>query len=410
MPATANTPAEDGSHLHAELVALLDATGPRPSCSPAERALGTRLSQSWSTFADEVRDEAFTCHPVAFLAAVPLASAAVLAGLVLLPWMPAVAAAVALLGASVFALELLWYREVLDPLFPAAEGVNVVGRIQPSGEVRQRVVLSAHQDSAWEFTLWYRLGQAAIPVHLLAMVSGLVPVVGGLLGAAGVWGPQTLWTLTGLGALLSPFAIAHLFFHRFRPVPGAMDDLAGLVVLSAAGRALADEPLSHTEVVLLACSAEECGLRGAKRFAAAHAHTLRQVPTVDLNVDGVYDEAFLSVVTTELTLGVRHDPGLIATAQAQARALGHEIAPVVIPFGATDAAAFAQAGVRTVSLLAQDTAHLAPNYHTRRDTPDKVRPEALQTMRDLVVGMVRQLDEEARLDATLRHHPFQDDP
>lgn len=86
-------------------------------------------------------------------------------------------------------------------------------------------------------------------------------------------------------------------------------------------------------------------------------------------------------------------------ASAQAKALGHDIARVVIPFGATDAAAFAHSGLRTVSLLAQDTQHLAPNYHTRRDTPDKVRPEALRIMRDLVVGMVRSLDEQT-LDAT----------
>lgn len=388
-----NVPApDDAQALHDELVGLLDAVGPRPSCSDAERDLGRRLSDRWARFADEVHDEAFTCHPHAFLASIPLASALALLGAALLTVAPAATAALTGVGGLVLFSELLRYHETLDPLFPAAEGTNVVATLHPTGDVRQRIVVSAHQDSAWEFVLWYRLGQAAIPAHALALLGALVPFVASTLAAAGWLDDDALRIASWATLALAPFVAAHLAFHLFRPVLGAMDDLAGLVVVGAAGRALARERLAHTEVVLLACSAEECGLRGAKRYAAAHADEHAAVPTVQINVDGVYDEAHLSAVTRELTLGVRHDDALVALAEAEAAAMGRDLRRVLIPFGATDASAFAQAGVRTVSLLAQDTERLAPNYHTRRDTPDHVRPTSLATMVALVERMARTLD------------------
>lgn len=380
-----------GSALHAELVALLAATGPRPSGSPAERALGRAFEARWATFCDDVRTEPFKCHPSAFLACVPVSAACTLASWALLTRWPAAAMAVAAGGAFVLVAELLRYRELLDPLFPAAESVNVIGVVRSDGPVTRRVILSAHQDSAWEFNVWYAFGQAAPVVNLLGLGVVVVPIVAGAAGALGLMGAGGLgaawWTL----AVASPLTAVHLGFHTFRPVPGAMDDLAGLVVITDVGRALAAARPVGLELVLLACGAEECGLRGSKAYAARHAAAHADVPTFVVNVDGVYDEAFLTVITSELTLGVRHDPTLIALAEASARDLGLPMRRASVPIGATDAAAFAQAGLRTVSLLCQDTHRLAPNYHTRRDTPDLVRPMSLGVMRDVVRGLVERL-------------------
>ena len=57
-----------------------------------------------------------------------------------------------LLAAALFALlalEVLRYRELIDPLFAEARGENVVGVVKPSGDVARRVIVSAHQDSAY---------------------------------------------------------------------------------------------------------------------------------------------------------------------------------------------------------------------------------------------------------------------
>lgn len=380
---------EDAATLHAEVSALLTATGPRPSCSSAEAALGALLAERWAGFCDTVHTEPFRCAPHAFLASVPVLAVCTLVADALLVGAPALAALLAGIGVVVLVAELLRYRELIDPLFPSAEGRNVVGVIRPSGPVRRRVLLTAHQDSAWEFNIWYWFGRAGPLVNVLGLSAGLVPLGVGLGAATGWLGADAVH----LGALvawgIAPVTALHLLFHTFRAVPGAMDDLAGLVVVTSVGRALAAERLADTEVVLLACSAEECGLRGAKRYAAAHALEHAAVPTIDVNVDGVYDERFLTVVTRELSTSVKHDPELVALAEAVAAALGHPMHRAAIPLGATDASAFAQAGLRTVSLLCQDTRSLAPNYHTRLDTLERVRPTSLVVMRDVVLGVVR---------------------
>jgi hypothetical protein len=384
----------DGEALHREIAEAL-ALGPRASCSEGERALGRWVEGKLAPFCDEVRAESFSCQPWAFLGFIPFVSALTLGALAALPWWPWWSIGLAGVSVVVTVAELLLYVELVDRLFPSATGVNVVGVVRPRGEVRRRVILSAHQDAAWEFNLWYWFKSLGVPINLLGLgAAPLFALAIGALAVAGVVDGPTLGGLGWVGGALAPFAALHVLFHSFRVVPGAMDDLAGVVTITAVGRTLAAEGLAHTELVVLACAAEECGLRGAKRFAARHAAELSAVPTVDINVDGVYDERQLTVVTRELTTGVRHDPALVALAKAVAADQGQPMKQGIIPFGATDASAFGHAGVPTVALLCQDIARLPPNYHTRLDTLDRVRPQSLAVMAGVVAEMVRRLDAE----------------
>ena len=41
---------------------------------------------------------------------------------------------------------------------------------------------------------------------------------------------------------------------------------------------------------------------------------------------------------------------------------------------------------------AQDTTRLVPNYHTREDTPEHVRPEALSVTLQMVLEMIQRID------------------
>ena len=378
--------------MMAEVAEGLSVAGPRASCSPGERALGRLLEQRLAAFCDTVTPEPFACHPHAFLGFIPFVSLLTLAALALLSRAPLAAALLGGSSAAVTIAELLLYIELVDFLFPRRVGVNVVGTVRPSGPVRRRVILSAHQDSAYEFNLWYWFKTLGVPVNILGLAAPLLPLTVGLLAAAGVISADTLQTLAWGGAILAPFAALHVVFHTFHVVPGAMDDLAGLAVITAVGRHFAEHRLEDTELVILGCSAEECGLRGAKRFVAAHRDELRAVPTHNINVDGVYDAQFLTVITREVTTGAVHDPALVRLAEDCARQQSRPMKRAMIPFGATDATAFANAGISSVALLCQDTTRLAPNYHTRLDTLDRVKPSSLSVMRQVVVDMVTRLE------------------
>jgi putative aminopeptidase FrvX len=147
-------------------------------------------------------------------------------------------------------------------------------------------------------------------------------------------------------------------------------------------------------VVLLATGCEEAGLRGAKRFARQHAAELWQTPTFGLFLDGIYDERWLGVVRREYSTGARYDEQLAALACDVAALRGWEVKSQKIPIGGTDAAAFSRIGVPAVTLVGMDCQSLVENYHTRLDTLDRVRPEGLARMLQIVVDMLERLDRE----------------
>ena len=385
--------------MHDFVRRALDEIGARESCSENERRLGRRLADAWRALGLDVRTESFTCRPKAFLGVIPVATLLYLLATVAYWVVPFVCFLLATASFALLSLEVLRYRELIDPLFAEARGENVVGVVKPSGDVARRVIVSAHQDSAYEFNLWYFLKGAAVPVMIVGFTAALVPLFGGLLKSlAGAGNESHAFNVVGFVAMaLYPIVGLNFFFHTYAVVPGAMDDLAGISVIDAVARALADarrdgHALQSTEVVVLAVSAEEAGLRGAKRFAAAHRAELHAIPTFVINVDGVYDERHLTVIDRELTTSVRHDPRLVRLARERAEARGRVIHQHAIPLGATDATAFAQIGVPTVALLCQDATRLVPNYHTRLDTLEHVRPESLSVMLQLVLDMIEQID------------------
>jgi hypothetical protein len=387
-------------YMYQLIATVLADIGPRESCSENERRLGQYLAELWAGLGHAVRTERFTCHPKAFLGFIPFSALLYLAATVFYWVYPPLCFVLAGISVAAIILELLRYREFVDRLFPAAQGENVIAIISPRAEVQRRVIVSAHQDSAYEFNLWFLLKNAAVPVMVIAFAAVFVPLLGGLVKSlAGSAGASHAFNVIGFVCIaLYPFVGLNLFFHTYSVVPGAMDDLAGISVVAGVAKALANAgnggglSLEHTEVRLLAASSEEAGLRGAKRYVQAHRAELAALPSYGIFVDGVCDERFLTVVNRELFTGARHDPRLVQLAKDVARNHGWPLREHAIPLGATDAAAFSLAGVPSVCLLCQDTRRLPPNYHTRLDTIEHVRHESLTVMLQMVLDMLQSID------------------
>lgn len=385
---------------------VLKTIGARESCSEEEKALGRYFGDEMRPVCDEVKTETFVCSPTAFLGFLPFSVMFYIGALALYWVFPPLSFLLAATGFFMLLFEFVRYREFLDFLFPKRDGENVMGIIRPKGAVKQRVVVSAHMDSAYEFNLWLLLKNLAIPVMVIAVVAVIL--------LFGVSCAKAIMYFTGgadakifdiLGIIcvaLYPLVGLFLIFHSYVPVLGAMDDLAGVAVVAALGKYLGDTKNGgdffpeNTEVVLFACAAEEAGLRGAKRYVEKHRDEHRETPTYGIFLDGIYDEKFLTVVNWEICTGARHDPYLIKLAEDCAGKRGWPIMRKPIPLGGSDAAAFSREGrVPSVCLLCQDTAKLVPNYHTRFDTIDKIRPESLAISLQLVIDMLQKIDEKA---------------
>jgi aminopeptidase YwaD len=381
---------------------VIDEIGPRPPCGESERKLGRLLIKEWMPVCDVVAAESFTCSPQAFLGFLPLSVLAYFAAAVLYWFYPPASLVMAAVSFSLIFFEFMRYREFIDFLFPRKKGQNVIGVIRPRGEARQRVIVSAHLDSAYEFRLWYHLGTASVVLIAIA-VAAVVLILGGSIAktVAYLGGSTDAMVYAAIGiavAGLAPIVGLFLLFNSGKPVPGAMDDMAGIAVTAGLAMYLDDAKQSDgffpqsTEVVLLATSAEEAGLRGAKRYVKKHLSELKEKPTYGIFLDGVYDESFLTVTDRELCTGAKHDPGLVRLAQEAAASRGWPIRKSWIPLGATDASPFSLEGIPAICLHCQDTSRLVPNYHTRNDTLDYIRPESLSVTLQMVIDMIERLD------------------
>ena len=266
--------------------------------------------------------------------------------------------------------------------------------------------------SAFEFNLFYYFRPVAV---LMIIVAGVAQVLM-LLMTSLAFVPPSLPQLHARVALARtrarplllaalPVMLACAFWHSGNVVPGAGDDLSGIAVLNAFGGVAAAARagggagglagdalrplLARTEIVLLATSGEEAGLRGAKRFVELHAAEFAATPTAAVVLESTHDEAFLSVIRAEAFTRAVHDASLCNAAAAAATALNasRPLRSVVLPLGATDGSAFTRAGVAAAVLQAVDVRTLPPEYHTRRDVLASVRPQALQAQLALLLRL-----------------------
>ena len=389
-------------YMYGLLKLVLEDIGPRPSCGTEERALGQLLLQEWEPICSRVDVESFKCHPNAFLGSVHVYALMYLVALAAYWFVPALSSLLLAVGAGVFFLELVRYFELIDRFYPSAQGENVLGIIEPEQTARGRLIVCAHLDSAWEFNLFFWMREGAI-VGLLSSVVGyavlFVAGIGATLTSPGANPFFWMWVAT---LALSPLMALLFAFHTYSAVPGAMDDLAGIAAVAGLGRWLDDATKSglyrpqYTEVVLFASSAEEAGLRGAKRYVKRHLDELTALPTKVLVIDGVADEKCLTVATKELWPGTRHSPQLVQTIKEIAQEHEWPIKAMPIMMGATDATPFSQNNIPAVLIGCQDLTRLVPNYHTRLDTIEHVSPQSMVVILQMAIDLLRRLDGQSR--------------
>ncbi|MBM4444567.1 MAG: Zn-dependent exopeptidase M28 [Chloroflexi bacterium] len=399
MPASSHQ-----DYMFGLLKKVIDEIGPRPACSEAEKRLGRLLVEEWKPICDMIDVEPFTCSPTALDGSIPISAFLFLASVVLYWFLPPLALALAAASCGIVVLEVFRYKEFVDFLFPRKQGENVIGTIQPKGKPTQRVIVSGHLDSAYESNLFLYLKSASWPVIAVSVFGILVACAGSLaktLAYLGVFSNDS--ALAGVGIAMiafCPSAALFLFWTSWKPVPGAVDNLSGVSVVAGLGRCLGEARQSgewfpeRTQVVLLATSSEEPHLRGAMRYVGQHLKELRLMPTHCLVLEMIKDEKSLGVLKGESATGARHDPSLVKLAQEAAASHNWTIAAVQSqpPLG-TDAAIFSLKGISATCLFSHDPDGFDPTYHTRYDTYEHVRPQALSVMLQLVMDMIRRIDE-----------------
>ena len=297
-------------------------------------------------------------------------------------FMPVLSIVFIAIGLTLCVLQFGLYKKVVDKFFKEKTGHNVSGFKKPTGEVKRRIIFNGHPDAAWEWPFKYKFTYLGFDIHMIACFIGAFYTLGiAIAKLAGALSPELAKTLGLVGLVFVPFWFGLYFmWNRNKIVDGANDNLSGCYIGMAILKALHDEGIEfeNTEIGVVCSGSEEAGLRGAKAWAAAHADEMKDVPTFVFSYDTIAQNEQLMVNYRDLNATVKTDKEVGDLFFESCEELGIPCKKGVVPplGGATDSAAFAQAGMRSTGITALN--HALPDfYHTRLDTPEALNPSCL---------------------------------
>ena len=386
----------DNNYMHKFIEDVCNEIGPRESGTEQEILAGNRVESELKKFCDEIHQEPYTCSPHAFLGGIRYGALIVfIAGVFF--WISLLGDlnvinlnpifdslllifAIVLIAVTIsyFILEVMKYHETFDFFFPKRESNNIIGTINPKNETKNTVIFSAHHDSAFEFNTFYylkRFGQIIINVGYLGVAIIFVAILLKLIFFLLSIEQPILFLVFGIIFIFFiPIILVYIFFHSYKPVLGAFDNLSGVAILLGIAKYLSENKNNNeifpnnTRVHLISFAGEEAGLRGAKRYVKTHYNELVSNQTTVVNMDGIAKKDYIVIHNKESGIGVKHDPIVFETLLDIAQNLNLNAKLLALPFGATDGAVFSKRNIPTASIGGLNLKEeLAPYYHTRND-------------------------------------------
>ena len=370
-----------------------------------------RIKQEFTKYCypGSVQVEDFTVHPKSFLKYIPGLVVLYFIGAILLFFrFPLPALTVYSLTIFMFYAQFVRYWELLDPYFPEATGYNVFGSIEPEGEVRQQVIVSAHHDAAYVFQFlayapkyYARLINVGILILLLGFLVSLIATILALFHVPVPWWIPVALIVGGI------FQLPLAFFTTGEVSPAAGDDMIAVAVASETARLFhqaqksGKNPLRHTRVIIASFDAEEAGLRGARAFCRKHATEMLSTKTYVFNIDTLYKLKDLSFLVKDLNSTVKLSRPMAQDCVDTAKSLGYNAGIASMPFGAgsTDAAEFGKLGVEAINMagISFDIRRFGEDlvYHTQDDVTESIEPELVEASLKIVRDYIMKKDREA---------------
>ena len=406
-----------------EITSVIKRYGPRESGNKNCMATQKHIDKEMKPFCDETGFESYKMAPKAFLHFTKTISVAIFLSvfvcLILVFtgvfegvggsdfFVPqCIVGGVVAVSLLITVLEFLLYKPFCDIFYKKIEGHNYYAVRKPKGEVKKRIVISGHCDSAYQWRHIYYgkkiplMGicmAGTIGTGVVSFVIAVITVIANFVDM-GAFGDFLINYSYYFHILTALFMITLFLFVDFKTVsPGANDNLTGTYAAVCALRMLdmAGVEFENTEVVAMITDGEEAGLRGCKQWAKDHKDEYMNsgVETAVLCVDTLTDLEYLNVYDRDMTGTVKHDPKFSQLVMDSAVEAGHnDLKFANVFFGSSDAAAFSQAGITSTCLAAMDPSP-ADYYHNVRDSYDRLVPEAIKTGYEIILSTIFNFDE-----------------
>lgn len=352
--------------------------------------------------------ESFKENPGSFFGWIYFTITFVLAAVAISFFYPLVSIILIVVGLLIVFMQFGLYKKFIDRFFPEKTGHNVTAVKSCKGEVKRRIFFNGHPDAAWEWPVNYKLGGVGFEGHAVIcgigavyyLVISIMLVAKNGLEYVSFDADETLGLLRLIGLVFVPFLIGlYWMWNENRIVDGANDNLSGCYMGIAILKALKEEGIEfeNTEVGVILTGSEEAGLRGAKAWCAAHKGEFDDVPTFIFSYDTIHDPKYLMINYRDLNGTVKADKDVSDLFMEAAKELDISCKKGWVPplGGATDSAAFAQAGFRATGVTGLNH-KLEDYYHTRRDTYDNMNEQGLADCFAISVKALEMFDNGAK--------------
>lgn len=352
--------------------------------------------------------ESFKENPGSFFGWIYFTITFVLAAVAISFFYPLVSIILIVVGLLIVFMQFGLYKKFIDRFFPEKTGHNVTAVKSCKGEVKRRIFFNGHPDAAWEWPVNYKLGGVGFEGHAVIcgigavyyLVISIMLVAKNGLEYVSFDADETLGLLRLIGLVFVPFLIGlYWMWNENRIVDGANDNLSGCYMGIAILKALEEEGIEfeNTEVGVILTGSEEAGLRGAKAWCAAHKGEFDDVPTFIFSYDTIHDPKYLMTNYRDLNGTVKADKDVSDLFMEAAKELDISCKKGWVPplGGATDSAAFAQAGFRATGVTGLNH-KLEDYYHTRRDTYDNMNEQGLADCFAISVKALEMFDNGAK--------------
>jgi hypothetical protein len=332
-----------------------------------------------------------------------------------------------ILGLIVFYTELFLIKRWIAFLFKKGTSSNTWGVVKPAGEVKFRVVIEGHVDSAKQMRMAEKEKLTFTPLVLgfvymfFTIVLGIVKCVGSVV-PGDIMSTQATWGLFQWSVLdwfyFIPAAILYPCFVYLvrgftgdKVVPGASDNLSGCAVAAAVGKYFSEpeHKLQHIEIIVGSMGSEESGDQGAMDFVAKHGDMLKNAYAYCIE-EASGGTAFQIIDKDFHTFGKPYSPEVLVRMDqaAQRHARDHPDAyPVshrALPFGSSDACMYLNAGYKAGFIISVEEKVNADgkkkgiskpaNWHSMRDNWDRTNKHTLRDSIGMAIEFCKIVDEE----------------
>jgi hypothetical protein len=393
-----------------QIIKEIEADGCRFPGSPEEKAASVKLQRIIEEQTSlKPQTEKFVYAPNASIGAIGYLGWVALILLVLyyVSYGGTLLALIGYVGMMVFTvIQIILYKGWFDSAFKQAVSENIITELSPEdGKADYTIYLGAHYDSSWCWKLAAKNPNTAIPKVAYGVVGVVVMIALSLFKAICEFGGANIsYSAYVVIAYILPLLFIPGFFFISQYVshdkaigsPGAMDNLSGIAINIMVMKYFKENPdklPKNCRLVNICFAAEEAGLKGSFAFVKAHKDDGALKDSFLINVDSIADADHFEVIKGDTWQGTKFDPTLISLGLESMREAGVGNPKVIFnPVGGCDSTPFCKAGVRTITIAAQNP-RCTDYYHTNNDKSDRISESTLETGIKTVYNLIQKIGE-----------------